>query len=90
MSDFACPGLLGSRAAFIKTYEKPIMQSRSVGCTAGVLADGQKKASEVSAKGRAVLPELTRFSLLSFLLSTSCEGLQTCSKTICHRNVSRL
>ncbi|KAK4685820.1 hypothetical protein P7C73_g4319, partial [Tremellales sp. Uapishka_1] len=47
MVDFACPGLLGTRAAFSKYYEKPILKAREPGCPAKLVKEGQDVAAEL-------------------------------------------
>ncbi|ORY20670.1 SNF2 family N-terminal domain-domain-containing protein, partial [Naematelia encephala] len=48
MVDFCCPGILGSYNNFNKHYEKPIMKSRSPGCSTEAREEGQAKAEELS------------------------------------------
>lgn len=47
MVDFCCPNLLGRYSAFARQYEKPIMKSRTPGCSTAQLEDGQMRAKEV-------------------------------------------
>ncbi|KAK8865771.1 hypothetical protein IAR55_000918 [Kwoniella newhampshirensis] len=48
MANFACPGLLGQYTKFAKHYEKPIMRSRTPGCSTKELEEGKEKADELN------------------------------------------
>ena len=47
MVNFACPGILHTYSMFNKRYEKPILKSRTVGCSKEALAEGEIRAKEV-------------------------------------------
>ncbi|ORX34242.1 SNF2 family N-terminal domain-domain-containing protein [Kockovaella imperatae] len=67
MVDFTCPGLLGKYAQFVKHYERPIMKSRSVGCSEKALDEGKERAEELGQLSREFVLRRTAAVLDNYL-----------------------
>ncbi|WWD18049.1 hypothetical protein CI109_102496 [Kwoniella shandongensis] len=67
MADFACPGLLGAYNKFVKHYEKPILKSRTPGCTAKELEVGKEKADALNDLSRQFVLRRTADVLSGYL-----------------------
>ena len=55
MLDFACPGSLGSRAAFSSRFETPMAASRHRGASPAAVALGEARAAELAAATAALV-----------------------------------